>query len=220
MEKYINILKKCPLFKGIEEDNIVALLSCLNAQAREYDRNEFIFIAGERTKYIGIVLRGAVHILREDYMGERTVLTNIERGELFGEAFSCAEVDSIPVSVLAAKKSKILLIDYKRIITSCSAACTFHKGLIKNMIKILAQKNIMLTQKIDIITKKTTREKLLAYLFEHARKSGKSNFTIPFDRQELADFLAVERSAMSAEISRMQHDGIIKTNRSFFELLI
>ena len=219
MEKYFEVVKQCFLFDGIEDSNLRASLDCLMAVQRSYKKSEFVFSAGDAVKYVGVVLSGSVHILQEDYWGNRTILAHISPGGLFGEAFSCAEIDNLPVNVIAAEKSEILLIDYKRIISTCSSACVFHMALIKNMMKMLAQKNIMLTQKMEIITHRTTRERLLAYLSAQAIKAGKSRFTIPFNRQQLADYLSVERSAMSTELSHMQSDGLIRTDRSEFELL-
>jgi len=220
MKNYLEVIKQCPLFTGIENFNLSALLDCLMAARRPYRKGEFVFSAGDVVQSVGIVLSGGVHILQEDYWGNRSILAHIPPGGLFGEAFSCAEIDSLPVSVIAVEKTEILLIDYRRIITTCSSSCVFHIALIKNMMKLLAEKNIMLTEKMEIVTHRTTRERLLAYLSAEAIKAGKSHFTIPFNRQQLADFLSVERSAMSAELSHMQSDGLIRTNRSEFELLL
>jgi len=220
MKKYLEIIKQCPLFSGIEDSNLRDLLDCLTATRHSYGKNEFVFSMGDTVQSVGIVLSGSVHILQEDYWGNRTILANILPSGLFGESFSCAEVGCLPVSVIAVEKTEILFIDYKRIITTCSSSCVFHAALIKNMMKLIAEKNIMLTQKIEIITHRTTRERLLAYLSTQAIKAGKRHFTIPFNRQQLADFLSVERSAMSAELSHMQADGLIKTHRSEFELLL
>ena len=220
MEKHFEIIKQCPLFAEIDESSLKTLQDCLMAEQHSYRKSEFVFSAGDAVRSVGIVLSGSVHILQEDYWGNRTILDHIPPGGLFGEAFSCAEIDSLPVSVIAVEKTEVLLIDYKRIVTTCSSSCVFHLVLIKNMLNLLAQKNITLTQKMKIITHRTTRERLLAYLSTQAIKAGKSHFTIPFDRQQLADYLSVERSAMSAELSHMQADGLIRTNRSEFELLV
>ena len=219
MKKYFEIIKQCPLFGKIKDSDLERLLNCLMTVQCQYDKNEFIFAAGDLVTSIGVVLSGSVHIFQENYWGNRTILARIESGNLFGEAFSCSEIDNIPVSVIAAERSEIILFDYRRIITTCPSSCAFHFGIIKNMMKILAQKNIILTQKMEIITHRTTRERVLAYLSLQANKTGKSHFNIPFNRQELADYLSVERSALSAELSRMQADGLIKTNRNEFELL-
>ena len=220
MEKYLETIEQCPLFAGINDFDLKALLHCLVATQHSYKKGEYVFSAGDTVQSVGIVLSGGVHILQEDYWGNRTILANISPGGLFGEAFSCAEIDSLPMSVITVETTEVLLIDYKRIITTCSSSCVFHLALIKNMMKLLAQKNIMLTQKMEIVTHRTTRERLLAYLSAQAIKAGKNRFIIPFNRQQLADYLSVERSAMSAELSHMQVDGLIRTNRSEFELLL
>lgn len=220
MEKYIGILKQNPLFAGIEESETLSLFKCLNAHNRKYDKDEYIINAGDFVKNVGIVVKGNVLVIQEDYWGNRLILANIEEGGLFAEAFSCAEVDSIPVSVIASEKTEVLLIDYKRIITTCNSVCTFHTSLIKNMLKIVAQKNINLTQKIEIVTMPTTRDRILAYLSFQAMQNGNSSFAIPFDRQELADYLSVNRSAMSRELSSLKAEGLIETERNTFKLLI
>ena len=220
MENYFEIVKQCPLFVGIEAHHLSALLYCLLAVEKTIAQNEFVFTAGDPVRSVGVVLSGSVHILQQDYWGKQTILSRVDTGSLFGEAFSCAEIMHLPVSVQAAEKTSLLLIDYKRIITTCSSACVFHAALIANMMKLIAQKNIQLTQKMEIIAHRTTRDRLLSYLSTQAIKVGSHCFTIPFNRQQLADFLSVERSAMSAELSRMQTEGIIRTNKSEFELLL
>ena len=220
MEKDLEMLKQCPLFDQIEKSDLKVLLGCLAAVRRSYEKNEFVFLAGDAVRSVGIVLAGGVHVLQEDYWGNSTILAHIPPGGLFGEAFSCAEINRLPVSVMAATKTEVLLLDYRRIITTCSSSCAFHLALIENMMKLLAQKNIMLTQKMEIITHRTTRARLLAFLSIQAMKAGKSRFTIPFNRRQLADYLSVERSAMSAELSHMQADGLIRTNKSEFELFL
>ena len=219
MEKHFEIVKQCFLFDGIADSDLKGLLGCLSAVRRSYKKNELVFSAGDAVSSVGVVLSGSVHVLQEDYWGNRTILAHIPPGGLFGEAFSCAEMDILPISIIATEKSEIFLIDYKRIITTCPSSCVFHIALIKNTMRMLAQKNIILTQKMEIIAHRTTRDRLLAYLSAQASKVGSNHFTIPFDRQQLADYLSVERSAMSTELSKMQSDGLIRTDRSKFELL-
>jgi len=219
IKKYTSILQKCPLFEDIKPADIDILLDCLSAIPRKHQKNDFIFSLGDSVQSIGIILSGGVYVLQEDYWGTRTILAHIEAGNLFGESFSCAQTKQLPVSVIASQATEILLIDYRHIINACPTFHDFHIQLIKNMMTILAQKNIILTQKLEIISHRTTRERLLSYLSSQAIRAEKNRFTIPFNRQELADFLSVERSAMSAELSRMQEDGLIKTRRSEFELL-
>ncbi|GHV49629.1 Crp/Fnr family transcriptional regulator [Synergistales bacterium] len=176
-------------------------------------------MAGEDVTAIGIVLSGGVHVLQEDFWGSRAILSHVAPGELFAEAFSCAGVGSLPVSVITTEPSEILFLDYKRVATTCSSSCAFHTGLIKNMMQILAGGNVMLTQKIEHLTRHTTREKLLSYLSEQARQAGQSAFEVPFNRQELADYLSVDRSAMSSELCKMRDDGILRFCKNHFELL-
>jgi CRP-like cAMP-binding protein len=219
MEKYFSILKKTPLFAGISEPDLQTLLHRLSAEKVSFEKNDFIFTMGDAVTSIGMVLSGGVHVLHDDFWGRRTILAHVKPCELFGEAFSCAGADHLPVSVIAAEKSDILLVDYKKIVTTCSPSCTFHAVLIKNMMQILAQKNILLTQKIEHITRRTTREKLLSYLSLQAQQANTNHFEIPFNRQELAEYLSVDRSAMSYELCKLRDDGILKFNRSHFEFL-
>ena len=219
MEKYLPMLKKCPLFAGIATDELRTLLNCLSAQEKKYEKGSYIFMSGEIITLIGLVLCGSVHIIREDYWGNRAILARVEQGGLFSEAFSCAEAKKLPVSIFAAETTVVLLIDYRKIITACSSACLFHTGLIRNMLQILAEKNVILTQKMEFITQRTTREKLLSYLSAQARQAGSGAFAIPFNRQELAEYLSVDRSAMSKELSKMQEEGILTFRRNQFELL-
>lgn len=219
MKKYLPILKKCPLFAGIGDSDLETLLDCLSASSASYEKNSFVFRMDDTVTAIGIVLSGRVHVLKEDFWGNRTILNHIEPGGLFAEAFSCAEIPKLPVSVIAVEKSEILLVDYRRIIGTCPSACAFHAGLIQNMIRILAGKNIMLTQKLEYVTRRTTREKLLSYFSAQARQAGGNAFEIPYNRQELADYLSVDRSAMSGELCRMRDDGILRFRKNSFELL-
>jgi CRP-like cAMP-binding protein len=212
-------IAKCPLFAEIEAANLAELLKCLSAKEHKFEKGNYIFSAEESTPRVGIVTDGSVHIIQEDFWGNRTIFSYVKPGELFGESFACGDTKTLPVSIIAAEDCKILMIDLARIVTTCSSACAFHSALIKNMLKILAIKNISLVQKMGILTRRTTREKLLTYLSEQAKAAASATFEIPLNRQELADYLAVERSAMSAELSRMNSEGLIKYKRNYFELL-
>lgn len=207
-----------PLFKGIAEKELKELLKCLNAKETAYEKNEFIFRAGDKASSIGVIISGGVYVLKEDFWGNRTILAKLEEGDLFGEAFACREEEKLPVSVMAVEKSRILFVDYRRIINNCPNTCVFHASLIENMIRILAGKNVMLTQKMEHLSKRTTREKILSYLSAQAVRCGSNVFTIPFNRQELADFLCVERSAMSAELGKMRKEGLLSCEKNRFVL--
>jgi len=219
MKKFIPILENSPLFAGIAEKNIESLLPCLLAEVECFEKGELVFYYGDKPKSIGLVLSGCVHIVEEDFWGNRNILSEVCSGDLFAEAFVCAGIDRLPVSAVVVQDAEIMLIDYQRIITSCSSACVFHTDLIKNMLRIIARKNTMLVNKIKHLTKRGTREKLLSYLSEQAKYARSNVFYIPFNRQELADYLSVERSALSAEMSKMRSDGLIVYRKNHFKLL-
>lgn len=212
------IFKVVPLFQNVAEDDLNTLLGCLDAKEVTFRRNQTIYFEEDIITKVGIVIEGSAHIIKEDLWGNRSILTNLEAGDMFGEAFSCAGEEKISVSVIAAEDTKILLIDCRRMLTSCSSACVFHTQLIKNMLSIMGRKNIQLTQKMEHMTKRTTKEKLLSYLSAEAKRYGKSTFDIPFNRQELADYLSVDRSAMSNELCKMREDGILEFEHNHFEL--
>ena len=219
MKKNYQILYECLLFAGITEADLITLLDCVTSRQKRYKKNDFIFFAGDKTDCLGIVLAGAVHIIREDFWGKRKIVARVEPGGLFGETLVCAGIENLPVSVTAAEETEIMFINSKRITGSCSSACTFHTQLINNLTLLLAKKNLTLIQKLEHITQPNTREKLLSYLSEQARLAGKSRFVIPFNREELADYLSVERSAMSAEMSKMREEGLLLYQKNNFELL-
>ncbi len=218
MRKYLPVLKKCPLFAGIEDDNIDKILPCLSAVTRYADKNTFIFSAEENVRAVGLILSGSVHIVKEDFWGRKDILSQLGPGELFAESFSCAQEDKLPVSVLAAEPTEYMLLDCLKIIRTCTSACVFHSRLISNLLQIIAHKNIRLTQKLEHISKRTTREKLLSYLSAESQKAESGKFDIPFNRQELADYLSVDRSAMSSELGRMRSEGLIEYTRNHFIL--
>lgn len=219
MEKYLDVLQKCVLFENIERKDIAAMLGCLGAKIKEYGKNEIILAEGDPANRLGIVLSGSVQILREDYFGNRSIVAAVEPAQLFGESFACAGIKEMPVSVVSMEKSEVMLIDSRRITISCANACAFHSRMIMNMLRVVAQKNLIFNRKIEIMSQKTTREKLMAYLLELAKQNNSSEFVVPFDRQGLADYLGVERSALSAEISKMKRDGVIDSTKSRFKLL-
>ncbi len=218
MSGYHKILISSSLFVGISEGEIEPLLSCLSAKKRQYEKNAFIFSENESVSSVGLILSGGVHVIKEDYWGNRDILAHLGPGELFAEAFSCAEMAKLPVSVIAIEKAEVLLIDCQKIITTCPTSCAFHTRLIQNLLQILASKNILLMQKIEQLSKRTTKEKLLAYLSAESKKAASSTFTIPFNREELADYLSVDRSAMSNELSKMRDAELLTFSRNHFEL--
>jgi len=218
MENYMDILSNCPLFWGINKTDLSSLLSCLSARKAVFLKDEYIFSADTTTKSVGIVLSGSLNIIKEDYWGNRAIFAKIHPGEMFGEAFAFSNIQKLPVSVVTSEKSEVIFVDFQKITSICSKSCSFHAQLIQNILKIIAQKNIMLTQKLEHIVKRTTKEKLLSYLSEQATKFGTNSFSIPFNRQELADYLSVDRSAMSNELCKLRDEGIIKFSKNHFTL--
>ncbi len=220
MKKYFDILSQCSLFQGINDSDLENMLTCLDAKTTEIFKGEPVFLEGAPARFTGIVLSGKIQIIREDYYGNRSVLAALEPGELFAEVFSFAGLDTMPVSAVALKDSHVLLLDCRRLITTCSNACHFHIRLLKNLLQEMAKKNLAMNQKIRYMSQKTTKEKLTAYLLEQAKRNKSPEFVIPYDRQALADYLGVERSAMSAEIGKMKNAGQIDTKGAWFLSLI
>ena len=218
MEKYFEILKSVELFKDIEPSNLAILLNCLSVRPIKVKKNQVILRIGEKAGIFGIVLLGEVQVYQDDYYGNRSVFDNIGPGHLFAEAFACSGEGALPVNVASTKDSEFVFIEYSKLSSPCPNACSFHKQMIQNMLNIIAAKNISLARKIEFMSKRTTREKLLSYLSSCARASGGSRFFIPFNRQELADYLSVDRSGLSAELGRMRDEGILKFHKNEFEL--
>lgn len=219
MKKYLEILKKCPLFENIEENDLLQVLKCLGARIENFDKKYTVMSEGSPAKYLGVVISGSVQILQVDYYGNRSIVSVVGKHQIFGEAFSCAGIESMPLSVIANEPSEIMLIDCNRILHTCSQGCDFHNQLIFNLMRDLAKKTIMFHRKLEIMSKRTTREKLMAYIMLCAKKNGRSSFDIPFNRQELADYLEVDRSGLSAEIGKLKKEGIIDCNKNHFTIL-
>lgn len=219
MEEYIEILSENPLFAGMGKSEIEDVCGCIGRRILNYRKNEYVMSAGEPKGKTGIVLEGSVNILKEDFWGNRMIIGKMGQGDMFGEAFALAKVPALPVSVIAAEKTKVLMIDPEKLMHPCQPSCACHSRVIENMVRLLAGKNVMLTAKIGHVTRKTTREKLLSYLSEQAVREKSSSFTIPYNRQELAEFLSVDRSAMSHELGKMREDGMIRFHKNEFCLL-
>lgn len=218
MEKYIPLLQKSALFSGMEPKDITSMMKCLNAHTKDFDENGMIFGEGQKVGSVGIVLEGSVQVVREDVHGNRIILAEWGPGDLFAEAFAPAELEEIPVSVFSSGKSRILFVDFKKIITQCSEHCAFHSLLIRNMMKAVAQKNIVLSQRIELLGKRSIREKLLAYFWAQAKKNKNDRISLPFNRNELADYLCVDRSALSRVLGQLRDEGVLSFKKNVFQL--
>lgn len=209
MEQYYPVLKKCALFRGIEEKEYAHLLDCLGIIMKSYEVEEYIFFAGDKINYVGIVLSGVVEIIKENVAGNKHILAFLGPSDLFAEGIVCTERRISPVTVQANEPVKILFIPYERVITSCGNSCSFHIQLIQNMMVVLGEKNVNLNRKLELLTLKGMREKLASFLLGVSNERGSNMFQILQNRTELADYLNVSRTSMCRELARMKEEGLI-----------
>lgn len=211
-------LKKSPLFKGIEEEGIFAVLSCLAPSQKTYRKGQSIFRIGDSITDIGFILRGSVLVEKEDFWGNRSILVHLRESDIFGESFASLGAKAL-FNTVAAEDSEILFLSAGSALTCCSSACPFHHRLILNLLSVIAEKNTVMAGKIDVMSQRTVREKLLTYLSSQAQLHGSSSFEIPLNRQQLADYLAIDRSHMTVELGKLEKEGILRFRRNFFRLL-
>ncbi len=207
------------MFAGVGDEEITSMLSCLGARLGNYKKGEYVLRQGEHLNDIVVLVEGKLHIQKDDYWGNRSILGLISVGEMFGEAYVAPESGSILNDVVAVEDSTVIFFNVNRIITTCSSACRFHAIVVQNMFFAISEKNRKLVQKLGHMSKRSTREKLISYLSEEAGRQNSSSFTIPFNRQQLADFLSVDRSAMSNELCKMRDEGLLRFEKNQFELL-
>lgn len=219
MQKYIPILKRTQLFSGVGEEEIGMMLSCLQAKSGSYQKGEYVLRQGEHLDNILVLTEGKLHIQRDDYWGNRSIINIVSQGEMFGEAYVAPESGTLMNDVLAVENCTVIFFDVRRIITVCPSACRFHSMVVQNLFFAISEKNRKLLQKLGYMSKRTTREKLISYLSEEANRQNSAEFSIPFNRQQLADFLSVDRSAMSNELCKMRDEGLIEFEKNRFVLL-
>jgi CRP-like cAMP-binding protein len=213
------LLATNPLFARISTDEIQSMLGCLGARILSYGRDEFIVLEGTPIHEIGILLKGKAVILKENEEGLRSIVAPLLPGECFGETFACGGGGEAMVSVQTLEDSEVLFIDCKRIITTCSSACVFHTLLIENMLTVLTSKIRLLNMKLDIASRKKIRDKLMVFFAEQKKNAKSNGFRIPLNREQLADYLMVDRSALSAELGRMREEGLIDFHKNEFRIL-
>lgn len=219
MKEYYNLLKNSKLFTGITESELEVMMSCLGSVEKKYMKGEFIYRAGDKVTSIAFVVEGNVHIIKEDYWGNQHIITEIPMGQMFGETYACLEGGNIEVNAIAVKDTVIIMMEVRNILNSCEKACGHHNKLISNLVQVMAQKNKNLTDKMEHMSQRTTKDKLLSYLSEQSLKAGSPKFQIPYNRQQLADFLAVDRSAMSKELCKLRDEGLLEFERNNFLLI-
>lgn len=219
MEKYLPILRNSPFFTGLEDYEIQSILHCMNAAVDTKPSGSYIFRAGDCTEVMGLVLTGSTLIIQEDFWGHRNIVSKCNSGDFFGEPYAANPGTTLNISVVAEEDCEILFLNIKRLLTFCPTACDHHQKLIRNLTSVLAKKILIFNEKITHVSKRTTREKLLSFLSSESIRQSSLSFDIPYNRQQLADFLCVERAAMSVEISKLQKEGLLNTVRNHFELL-
>ncbi len=219
MKKYVPILQTSQLFSGVQPEELESMLHCLQAKVCHYPKGAYVFRQGEMLDRILVLANGKLHIQRDDYWGNCSIMQMVEVGELCGEAYAAPGSEGVMYDVLAVEASTVITFDVQRILTVCSSACRFHTMVVQNLFLAISEKNRKLLRKLGCLSQRSTREKLIVYLSEEARRQGSSTFTIPFNRQQLADFLSVDRSAMSAALCKMRDDGMLTFQKNRFTLL-
>ena len=212
LEIFLPVMERSALFRGMQRDEIQKLLACLAPQMEKFAKDEFVLRVGENTDRLCMVLEGNVQIIREDFWGNRNIIAQAVPGQIFAETYALAG-DMLEVSVLAGAPAAVLFLEVRRALEACAEICPFHGRLIRNLLSAMAEKNLQLNEKLAHISQRTTRQKLLSYLSAESRRQGSDSFCIPFNRQQLADYLSVERSAMSAELGRMRAEGLLQCRK-------
>ena len=208
-----------PLFNGIKLEDRKAVLGCTGYHIGNYRKGDIVALEGENIRHIGIVLSGSVDTVKEDLWGNKTMLVRTRKGEMFGETFACGEDSLSVVTFAVSEDARILFIPFDRVMHSCTMSCEFHHRLIENMVHIIAGKNRDLMRKAEVVSKRTIREKLLAYLSIQAQVQGSRYLEVPMGRVELAEYLCVDRSALTRELVKMKEDGLIDYDRNCFRIL-
>lgn len=219
MQEYREVLKKCALFRDFKEDQIDSLLLCLNAHTKDYKSDEFIFLSGDRVQHVGIVLDGALDLLKENPAGNNHLIAFLGPSHIFAEGIVCTKNRTSPVSVRVKKDSTVLFIPYERITKPCGHLCSYHTQIINNMMMILGEKNYNLNTKLELLMMKGMREKLAAYLLLEAKHNNNSTFQIIPNRNELAEYLNVSRTSMCRELGRMKDEDIIDYYQNSFRII-
>lgn len=219
LEKYYNQIKNSPVFYGMSDEELKGLLECFNARVRKYEKEEMVIRQGDMISNIYLILDGEVNIEKDSYWGRRIIISKLGRNDNLALSFVGSKDVQSSVDAITTKETLLLILSYEKCTSMCQNACTRHKVLINNLFQILSKENIELIQKIENVSQKTIRDKLLTYLSNEAQKRHSNSFDIHFNRQDLADYLNVDRSAMSFELSKLQKEGFIQYNKNHFELL-
>jgi len=211
--------KEISLFADIAVEDIEKMYECLCTREREYKRDAFVFHAGDPVRFVYVILTGSMHIISEDFWGNRSIIETMHRDTLFGEAYVFSLAQSHLVSVVAAEDSVVIEIDPTNLFEICPRGCECHAQMIRNALFLVSKKIVRLTEKMGHIIHRTIREKILSYLSRCVQCEKSNAFSIPYSRQQLADYLCVDRSALSHELSKLQDQGLIRYRKNYFELI-
>ncbi len=207
------------LFDGMGPEERKAVLGCVGYHVGTFQKGQTVAFEEENIRHIGILLSGAVDMVKEDLWGNKTMLVRMHRDEVFGETFACGADSLAVVSFVVSQDAEILFLPFDRVMNSCTMACAFHHRLIENMVRIIAAKNRDLMRKVEVVSKRTLREKILAYLSIQAQSQNKRYFEIPLGRVELAEYLCADRSALTRELAKMKDEGLIDFDKNCFRIL-
>lgn len=218
MKNFLSVIQSSQLFFGISKEELMAMFSCLDIRKESFQKDAFLLRAGDTVNAIGFVLEGSVLIIQEDILGNRNIISKAREGQTFAAAYACAPKMMLNVSVVAQTPVTVMFLDVKRVLNICPSACSHHSQIIRNLLGELAEKNLHFGEKLMHMGQRTTRAKLVSYLSAEAQRLGKYEFDIPFSRQQLADYLAVERSGLSLELGKMKKEGLIDFHKNHFVL--
>lgn len=218
MKNFFPVIENSQLFSGITEENISSMLCCLDAKTEDFPKGAYILRTGDTVEALGLMLSGSALIIQEDFWGNRNIMSSIVAGQSFAAAFACAPHAVLNVSVAAEASCSVMFLNVKRVLTVCPSTCAQHSRIIQNLISDMAEKNLRFNEKLTHLGQRTTRAKLLSYLSSEAQRRGAFGFDIPFSRQQLADYLSVERSGLSLELCKMRDEGLLEFKKSHFSL--
>lgn len=218
LPQHLPTISSSRIFAGLDGEEIAKALPCLDARLHSFGEGEYVLREGETTTQVYVLLEGGVNVIREDWWGNRNIITTVAPGGTFAESYACTEGTPLAVSAVTTRASTLLTLKARKIMVGCSSGCPYHVRLTQNLVGDVAQHNLALNSKLTYLSQRSTREKLLAYLSDESRRAASPTFTIPFNRQQLADFLSVNRSAMSNELCKMRDEGILDFDRSRFTL--
>ena len=212
-------MQKVSLFQDIDKEDCVRLINCLSPQVKQFSKNEIIFATGDTMQNVCIVLSGTAHACLEHINGTQTIMSILKPMRVFGEIIASTRMQISPVTVCAVTDVTVAFIDYQKVCSMCATACAAHRIFLQNMLKFIGEKYFYSFDRMNILREKTLRSKIMAYLFALSGSGKTTSATIPFSKTMLADYLLANRSALSKELRKMEHDGLIRVNGREVELL-